>query len=724
MESLNDQPRITYAEILEEMLHASHQANESLTGNCQKDVVLAFICQKSGLDQTVIPTSNLTELKQCVAKFLSRFTQRYNSPKVSRKLDRILADKWAHSVLKLPDTFISLLVQKTNTNTGNEEKQASKEPATEKQKGAVGRKRKLFEEKTTRSQLKESSELRGKFSPGVIHLASKQNLKIQGKNDAAFVVKRISSETGSTAKFARAAILARNNFSERPLTKKTPEEALFFLLTNNLTKEQYTNMKQACRESGADIWPAYSYVQSAKLGLEPEQISIEENQAVAPLQDVLNHTVKRLIHSNPEVLQKMEDIAENNDNSLETTLYYKIGFDSSGAHTVSQQTNSEGEHRETKSLMASQMAPIKLVAFIDDEEVCLLDYPGQNSPHSCRPLRLSFEKENSETMQIEYQRLQKEIDQLQNYLISENPRISVTFSGLFTLIDGKVLCSITGAKTTECPLCHKSGKELAKNEGPFEVESAKFLEYGASPLHFGLRAFSVLLQIGYKQDFRQHRVTKEHSAKFEARKLIVKKAFKTELNLIVDSGSDPGKTLSGNVARKAFANPIVFAEIIGVSPMLVSNLDIIWRTMASNYQINSREFEEFCKQTLDIYLSEVGWYNIPPTIHKVLVHGRAIVDACPVALGLTSEESSEANNKFIRKFLLQHTRKTSHLDTMTDLFHRLMAVSDPCLLSKSLKKNKKKSRQFTPEMKELLQIPESDICDSSSDDKEIESETE
>jgi hypothetical protein len=117
-------------------------------------------------------------------------------------------------------------------------------------------------------------------------------------------------------------------------------------------------MKQACRQSGADIWPSYSYVQGAKLGLEPEQISVEESQVIAPLQEILNHTVKRLILSNPAVLQKMEGIAETKDNRLETTLYYKIGFDSSGAHTVSQQTNSEGEHRESKSLMASQMAPI------------------------------------------------------------------------------------------------------------------------------------------------------------------------------------------------------------------------------------------------------------------------------------------------------------------------------------------------------------------------------
>ena len=713
--------QLSYQELIEQMCQVSKQYSLSLADLCQRDIVLNFICEKCGLDKATIPSSTLSDLKQTVTTFLSHFTKRYTSPKISRKIDRIFSDKWSKSVLKLPDSMNSLLSQESskNVSSGNSEKQSNQSNAEEKTKFGRGRKRKSFEDRGLRSQFQESSELRGQYSPGLIHLASQQNLRIEGKKDAAFVVKRISSETGRTAQFARAAILARDDSASKPFLRKTPEEALFFLLTNNLTKEQYTNMKQACRESGADIWPAYSYVQGAKSGLEPDLIFVEENQAVAPLQDLLNHTVKRLIHSNPNLLKNMESIAESKNNFLETTLYYKIGFDSSGSHTVSQQTNSEGDHQEIKSIMASQMAPIKLVTFIDDEEISLLDYPGQNSPHSCRPLRLSFEKENSETIKKEFERLQKEMDQLQNFLISENPRISVSFSGLFTSIDGKVLCSITGAKTTECPICHKSGKELAKNDGPFEVESTSFLNYGASPLHFGLRAFSTLLKIGYKQDFKQHRVTKENSSKFEERKLLVKKAFKRELNLIVDSGSDPGKTLSGNVARKAFENPVVFAQIIGVSPMLVSNLDVIWRT---KYQINGKEFEVFCKQTLSIYMSEVGWYNIPPTIHKILVHGRDIVDACPVALGLTSEECSEANNKFIRKFLLQHTRKTSHLDKMNDLFHRLMAVSDPCLLSKSFKEKSKKSKQFTPEMKKLLQIPEQDICHSSSEE-EVESES-
>ncbi len=139
-------------------------------------------------------------------------------------------------------------------------------------------------------------------------------------------------------------------------------------------------------------------------------------------------------------------------------------------------------------------------------------------------------------------------------------------------------------------------------------------------------------------------MTKEHSATFEARKVQVKQAFQREFNLIVDSSSGPGNTLSGNVARKAFSNPVKFGNIVGVSPVLVSNLYLIWCTLASKYQINSAKFGELCQQTLDIYMSEVGWYNIPPTIHKILIHGQEIIEACPVPIGWTSEESSEANN--------------------------------------------------------------------------------
>ena len=715
--------RITHREIIEYMCNKCEKDSFGLTDNCQKKIIFEFICQKIGVNQDEISSEDLEDLTQTTRNFFTRFLLKYRDPKFSRKIHRVLSDPWAQLCLKIPAHFLNTKDISDSSDVCNdlnwsdisvETNSPRKSQSTPKPRGLKGRKRKPFEAKKRRAQLKDSSIIRATYSQEAIHLANKQNLRLSGKKDASFVVKRMSSQTGRTAKLAKEAILANLSEKSKPLTKKTPEDALFFLLTNNLTKDQYSNMKKSCKDSGADIWPAYSYVQEAKSRLKPENISVDENEAFVPLQDILEHTMNRMLASNPFLLQTMENLAQENGCALEATLFYKIGFDSSGSHKTTQQTNSEGDHRGSNSIMASQMAPLRLVTVIGSDEISLFDYPGPNSPHSCRPLRLAFEKENNTSIQCEFQRLKKEMSEIQGLVVSAIPKITINFSGLFTLLDGKVLCSITGAKTTECPLCHKPGQELARNEGPFDVKSPDFLSYGASILHFGLRAFSTLLQIGYKQDFKSHRVTKQNSAAYEERKLKVKQAFKRELNLIVDSPSSPGNTLSGNTARSAFANPIKFAQIIGVSPMLVSNIDVIWRIMASKYPINGEKFDKLCKETLEVYMSDAGWYNITPTIHKILHHGKDIIEACPVPIGWTSEEGSEANNKFIRKFLANHTRKTSHIDTLTDLFHRLLEISDPILVTKSCKTEKNAKRELTPEMRDILVISEDEEMDESS----------
>ena len=167
------------------------------------------------------------------------------------------------------------------------------------------------------------------------------------------------------------------------------------------------------------------------------------------------------------------------------------------------------------------------------------------------------------------------------------------------------------------------------------------------------------------------------------------------------------------MCRKAFENPVKTAKICGVSPMLVSNLDTIRRTLASTNKINLGAFESYCKETLDLYMSEVGWYNIPPTLHRVLVHGSEIIRATPINIGLTSEESAEGNTKFARRFYKHHTRKNSHENALADLLFRLLDVSDP-FLSCAEAKNKK-SQPIPPDMIPLLCANdlESDISDQS-----------
>ena len=122
--------------------------------------------------------------------------------------------------------------------------------------------------------------------------------------------------------------------------------------------------------------------------------------------------------------------------------------------------------------------------------------------------------------------------------------------------------------------------------------------------------------------------------------------------------------------------------------------------------INTNEFDALCEKTLEIYFSDAGWYNIPPTLHKVLVHGREIIEATPVAIGITSEEGSESNIKFARRFYKHHTRKNCQGNTMYDLFHRLMDVSDPIILSKQCIPKQFSARKIPMDLLRLIQTDE------------------
>ena len=75
----------------------------------------------------------------------------------------------------------------------------------------------------------------------------------------------------------------------------------------------------------------------------------------------------------------------------------------------------------------------------------------------------------------------------------------------------------------------------------------------------------------------------------------------------------------------------------------------------------------------------------------------------PVPIRWTSEEGSEANTKFARKFFQNHSRKTSHKDAMSDLFHRLMDISDPFIVGLSEETKKEKKKTLPADMQDLVE---------------------
>jgi hypothetical protein len=206
---------------------------------------------------------------------------------------------------------------------------------------------------------------------------------------------------------------------------------------------------------------------------------VEDHFAIVPLQNLLDHTTRRIVKSNLDLEAKMFQIAEQNGGQLSAILYYKYGFDGSGSHHRAMQPDAAGDQPEGKTLNAIQMGPLRLAANRGSEEIILYENERPNNPHSSRPVRLAFETENSASIQAKNQRLKQEINSLEKFVLSEDPKIEIKF----TMVDGKVVSALTNQNTWRCNICDKSGPEMAKNEGPFSPVSEERLQFGASPLH-------------------------------------------------------------------------------------------------------------------------------------------------------------------------------------------------------------------------------------------------
>jgi len=93
---------------------------------------------------------------------------------------------------------------------------------------------------------------------------------------------------------------------------------------------------------------------------------------------------------------------------------------------------------------------------------------------------------------------------------------------------------------------------------------------------------------------------------------------------------------------------------------------------------------------------------MPPSVHKILVHGSRAIQLAPFPIGILSEEAQEARNKDYIRFRQQNTRKTSRIDTNTYILHMFLISSDPLINSKSTHNIKKKNNKLCSEAMNLL----------------------
>jgi hypothetical protein len=101
-----------------------------------------------------------------------------------------------------------------------------------------------------------------------------------------------------------------------------------------------------------------------------------------------------------------------------------------------------------------------------------------------------------------------------------------------------------------------------------------------------------------------------------------------ELGLLVDQPrpGGAGSTNDGNTARRAFLEFQRFSDVLGLDQTLVKNFRTILLALNSQLPIKPEEFGKICTETAVLYVEKYEWYPMPATVHKILMHGKKIVE--------------------------------------------------------------------------------------------------
>ncbi|XP_046809001.1 uncharacterized protein LOC124420405 [Lucilia cuprina] len=292
------------------------------------------------------------------------------------------------------------------------------------------------------------------------------------------------------------------------------------------------------------------------------------------------------------------------------------------------------------------------------------------------------------------------------------------------MIDGKVCNNITGNKSTmSCYICKAKSSTFNNLENVTKLP-VQNLKNGIYILHSGIKSFECLLHISYKIPIRKWQ-TRENNEKeiVKNNKKIIQEKFKTQLGLIIDRPKPGmGNYNDGNTARRFFKHYTLTSEITGIDKNLIKNIYTILVVLSSKYTIEKNNFRKFCIETAKLYVSKYPWYNMSPTLHKILIHGPDIVCDSKLPVGILSEEAQEACNKTFKKVRENNARRCGRKENLEDIFNFLIVNSDP-IITKTRKIPKKNKQELPQEVKEFLAIPneitsdfECDSCDSANED--------
>lgn len=580
---------------------------DKLTSTSAKAELSNFVEKRLGYRPSMIEKS--------VFNFMLSVKRRWT--KSCRKIDKFreLNSGWLQEIFQVPTDV------KGNVPQVNNDKSRGRPPVS-------------FSTASERTKRRKIESLVNTTSPEVLSYAARLSLQNSGKRDAAKILKEVtqtSPKRGTKIKNAYEAINL-NNLKPIPYS---PEEALAFFVDNKLTKNQYISIRDQAKKRNVNIYPSYKKLLEAKKACYPqiEAITLEDSGCEIKLQELLDKSSSRLAEVQRETL--ISCISKVQLDSIE--IIYKWGLDGSSNQNTFKQKLAEGV--SDRDLLMISVVPIQLFAIRKDvdEKLVIWQNPRPSSVRYCRPIKFWFCKETPEATRTEVQKVEAQIENLtptEIQLDSQSCRIKHTL--ILTMIDGKVCNALTSTSSQVCYICGISPKNINKLDMfNFEPLDSTRLQYGLSTLHAWIRSLECILHIAYRLDIKSWQVKGEEAKeKLNQRKKQITERFRVEMGLIVDQPKqNMGTSNDGNTARRFFENPQLTSDITGVNKDLIERFSIILHALSCGYDLDSEKFRQLGKSTAELFINLYGWYYMPASIHKMLIHGADVIQDMILPIG-------------------------------------------------------------------------------------------
>lgn len=210
----------------------------------------------------------------------------------------------------------------------------------------------------------------------------------------------------------------------------TEDEALALFLNAKLTKSSYKEIQQGGNRKRRKIYPCYDNLVEAKKRCYPANISVSETGASIPLQDLMDHTIRRMLNIDPTKYL--------NRNVFNLTLLAKYGMDGATGQSIYKQKFEGAPDLVENSIVLCCMVPLMLTDD-DNGNAVMWENNVPSSPIFCRPISFEFVRETEElTLSID-RSIKEEIANLTPFRTRiEETTINVRTELKFCMVDGKV----------------------------------------------------------------------------------------------------------------------------------------------------------------------------------------------------------------------------------------------------------------------------------------------